>query len=324
MSVFSIDNFRSSFAGLGTASPHLFRFELKNLPKLFTSSPALIKALGNINNSHLTMRVKSANLPDMNFMTMPHSYYGPQIKYPHDNLVSDLTVEIIASGNMVEREFISAWQNYIIDYGTRDNNASFNVAYFEDYVADIDIVLYDKLEREIYRVTYQEAYPTNMSQVEVDWGQVNTVLTFRVTFSFSYWSPRIGLVTADTSSTGYPPSTSFWDVLMGSLQGAKTVNDYLNTSFPSESNAAAAQLNSGINSIGNGNTLNGLELIKAGYNNSLTAAQTLSSMLNSSSASASSSSASSVQEGLAARNVSSGAATSPSNPNGGGDASKAP
>lgn len=186
---FNVDKFKNTFV-TDPPSPAYFRFELLKMPPFIKNYPDLQRALSAESaTDRLSVRVKKAMLPDQSLQTMQHSYYGPLVKYPHENLTTDLNVEVICSHDMWERQFFTAWQNYILDYGISARGASYNIAYFEDYVSDIDIVLFDAEAKEIYRATFENAYPMQMGSVDVDWTAKDSIMSFYVTFSYSYWSP---------------------------------------------------------------------------------------------------------------------------------------
>jgi len=178
---FSVDSFRASFAD-GIASPALFRFRISGVPKCMQ---------GIVNKDVLAtipMRVRKAQVPDMALQTNQVTYYGVPSKYPYENSTSDMNLEVISSGNYWEREFFTAWQNYIIDYGTSDQSPTFDIAYYDDYVAIAELDLYNEDGELVMTYRFEGVYPKTLTIVDVDWTSKDTAIYFSLEFSYSYWS----------------------------------------------------------------------------------------------------------------------------------------
>lgn len=179
---FSVDAFRASFAD-GIASPALFRFRLVGLP-------VFMQGLGVNQNviSLLPMRVRRSVLPDLALQTNPVSYYGVPSKFPYENSTGNLNLEVISSGNLWEREFFTAWQNYIIDYGTPNQNPTFDVAYYNDYVTSAELDVFNSEGEVVTTFLFSEVYPMTLTAVDMDWGSKDQPLIFSVELAYSYWS----------------------------------------------------------------------------------------------------------------------------------------
>jgi len=208
---FSPDKFRSSFAN-GIASNAYFQFRLARVPKFME---------GKVNADVLRtipMRVQKAAIPDMAIQTNPVTFGGGlPILYPYENSTSPLTLDILSSSNLWEREFFTAWQNYIIDYNTTDKNPTFNIAYYDDYVADAYVDYYNEEGERTTIFKFQDIYPKTLTQVDLDWSSTDAVMTFSVELSYSYWG--IDYSTAGISQTVYEKTS----VLSGILDALKTM-----------------------------------------------------------------------------------------------------
>lgn len=179
---FSPDKFRASFAnGLGSTS--YFQLRFTRLP------PFMIKA--NVNRDILRllpMHIKRAQIPDMTLQTNPVVFGGGMpVEYPYENSTSPLTIEVVSSSNLWEREFFTMWQNYIIDYSTSNNNPTYSIAYFKDYVIDLELDYYNEEGERTATFKFESAYPKTLTSVDLDWG-TRDVLVFNVELQYSYWS----------------------------------------------------------------------------------------------------------------------------------------
>jgi len=135
----------------------------------------------------LPLRCQKASLPDMSIQTNQVTYYGVPTKYPYENSTSSLSIDVISSGNLWEREFFTAWQNYIIDYGTKDKNPTFDVAYYRDFVTSAELDVYNADGEIVTTFAFDNIWPMTMTSVELDWSSKES-LSFSVELAYSHWS----------------------------------------------------------------------------------------------------------------------------------------
>lgn len=182
MADFSVNSFRSSFTDKtnGLAKPTLFTFEFTKPPK------CLVDRTQDVNN--LIIHTKRAQLPDMSISTYQHTYNGIPSKYPAENSTSDITIEVITSGNMWERTFFTDWQNKVIDYSTLSNNPSFNIGYYNEYTTNAELTVYDTFHKKTKTYLFEGVWPTQVGIVDMDWSSKDQMMLFFVTLTYSYWS----------------------------------------------------------------------------------------------------------------------------------------
>ena len=101
---------------------------------------------------------------------------------------------------MGEKKFFDAWLNYIF------NNKSYDMAYYDNYVTDIDIYHFDRsvkdasdLDKSTYHIKLEEAYPTLVGEVSMN-HTATEVLKLPITFTYKKY------VHADINSTTFSPS----------------------------------------------------------------------------------------------------------------------
>ena len=172
---FSVQTFRSTFKS-GLAKPTFFTFSIVGGPLATSEQSALV------------FHTISASIPDLSIQTFQHSYYGVPINRPWENSTNDLELEIICSGDMWERTFFDDWQRKIINYDTLSGSPTFNVSYYNDYVAQGSLEIYDSQQniKKIYK--FQDIWPSDITATAVDWSSTNQIMTFNVTLSYSYWT----------------------------------------------------------------------------------------------------------------------------------------
>ena len=139
-----------------------------------------------IDTSTLAMRVESAELPGKTITTSESRLYGPIRKIPYNLGFIDTTFTFMCSDKfIVEKRFFDKWANYIIDQDT------FDAEYYDSLVGNINLQLLDNHNQVMYEVEYIEAFPINVSAINVGYGQMNDYAKFSVTFSYRKWKSDI-------------------------------------------------------------------------------------------------------------------------------------
>lgn len=143
-------------------------------------------------------RIDAVEIPGRSLMTAEHKFinYGPINKVPYGGQVyGDLTITVMMSEDMREKEYFEVWQNKIVNTGafeTGDNRftergysqSKFNPKYFDDYLGTVVIRQYGSAGdlRSIY--TLNEAYPIIINPISMSWGsdevaKLNVTLAYR-------------------------------------------------------------------------------------------------------------------------------------------------
>jgi len=111
-------------------------------------------------NRHMMFNCNQAGIPGHNIGSFEHSLIGPKRKIPNEELFDDLSLSFYNGHHLYEIEAIYKWMNLIAGKET------YRMAYYNDIVADINIVIYDLRENKVGEVKFAEAYPIGMSEVE--------------------------------------------------------------------------------------------------------------------------------------------------------------
>lgn len=130
----------------------------------------------------LAMRVESAELPGKSIPTSDARLYGPIRKIPYNLSFIDSTFTFICSDNfLVEKRFFDDWADLMI------NPDTFDVEYHDNLVGTINLQLLNEANVLMYEVQYMEAFPINVSAMNVGFAQMNDYAKFSVTFSYRKW-----------------------------------------------------------------------------------------------------------------------------------------
>jgi len=124
------------------------------------------------------------NIPSRSLTTTEFRTYGLPVKRPYGSVYTESQMEFLCTKNMGEKKFFDAWLNYIF------NNKSYDMAYYDNYVTDIDIYHFDRtafssddLDRSTYHIKLIEAYPTLVGEVSLN-HTATEVLKIPITFTY--------------------------------------------------------------------------------------------------------------------------------------------
>ena len=82
---------------------------------------------------------KKAELPGMSYNFEDMRFYGESFKLPYQPVYSDVTLNFLCGGDMMERHFFDAWMYSVMDPQSHDFN------YLTDYAVDISIGQYNEV-----------------------------------------------------------------------------------------------------------------------------------------------------------------------------------
>ena len=181
----------SSFRDNGYAQPNQFDVVITYPPKLGGGNTANVfremDRLGAGSTSKLrkiSLRCESVQLPGRTLSSSPdNNIYGPVREIVEGvTYAEDLNMTFHGSSGLDERVFFENWQRQAF------NEQTWNIGYYNDYVADIDIYLLDKQNQRRYGLKIHEAYPKTITATDLNSGTNNEIIKISVSFSFRYWT----------------------------------------------------------------------------------------------------------------------------------------
>jgi len=151
------------------------------------------------NARSLAFLCESANLPGVSFATSPiRRYgYGPVENKPYAPIFIDTTMTFLTDASGMVQKFFYEWMNSIIKfdevvYGPVGDAHDYSIAPFEvnfkdQYSTDILVTTVDESNNDILNVRFREAYPVFMGDVNLGWGDTDSVSRLPITFTFFNW-----------------------------------------------------------------------------------------------------------------------------------------
>jgi hypothetical protein len=140
-----------------------------------------------LKNSGLTdgmrFRIETLSMPGKTLTALDQNYHGPTRSIPYRFTQQPVTMTIILSKDMREREVFMRWQDFFI--GNSRNNISqqsvfapFDTRYYHDGIGTIKILQYSYPENAESSNQYElqteillnEAYPISVNDIAMSWG----------------------------------------------------------------------------------------------------------------------------------------------------------
>ena len=202
---FNVENMKTSLGKSGFAKTDLFE--------------VLITGPGDPNLSRdLSVRADTVDIPGRNLTLTEHKFNntGPFNRIPTMQTYTDVTMTLILSEDMREKEFFEIWQNKIMDtgafevnersaefnpmtgemqldaqsalYNLNRSNARFMHNYFDKYVGRVEIRHYGSGGQLGAIHQLQEAYPVSIAPISLNWGEESVM---RLAVSFAYRNYKV-------------------------------------------------------------------------------------------------------------------------------------
>ena len=181
-SSFKISEFKTSIGNL--VRPNLFNATLNGYSKIVGGTDS--GTFPDIVNT-FKFRCEKAELPGRTLATSEDAVGGgPSLKLPYDMTYNDMTLSIICSTDMKEREFFEIWMDKIIGRGGRENAGL--VSYYSDYALGVSLKVeqLDEAGRTLISYTLNDIYPTALTPMNASWEETNTYQRFGVTLAYRY------------------------------------------------------------------------------------------------------------------------------------------
>jgi len=163
---FDVDQFRTRLAN-GGARPNQFIVNL---------------GARGVDGGLASFLVTSASLPGQTIGTASVFYRGREVKLAGDKVFAPWTTTILNDGNLTIRKQIERWMNRI-----EDNVEKRGQVAFQGYEAELEVQQLDKNNKIIHSYQLIGAYPTDLSEIGLDFGANDTISSFTCTWNYQYF-----------------------------------------------------------------------------------------------------------------------------------------
>lgn len=175
----TLSNLKSALQG--GARPNLF-----NVTVDFPTIPGVTFALASA-ASNKDLLCKSAAIPAMTIGMIEVPFRGRTIKIPGDRAFAEWTATFVSDGAFNLRKDFEAWVNAIklADYGSNLTALSATV---DGYYSSVSVKQLDQEGATTRTYTLRDAFPTDVSAMDVSYDTTDAIQEFSVTFQYSYFT----------------------------------------------------------------------------------------------------------------------------------------
>jgi len=202
----SVTALRNKLAG-GGARPSLFYAKIK-LPTNGQLT-GVRESLGISDDNYASFFIKTAQIPESTIASVPINFLGREFKVPSiDRTFADWTVTVINDEDYKIRHLFEAWIEYMAP-GKAIFESATGFGATPEIFGDMEVHQLDKKGNVIndnktkYYGSYffKDAFPINVSAIDLSWDTKDTIEEFSVTFAYQYWEKSSGSTVPTTSSS---------------------------------------------------------------------------------------------------------------------------
>jgi hypothetical protein len=172
---FNINAFKADGFQFDGARPALFEVTLSAPPNVGSSILPRSRFL-----------VKAATLPASFVDYIDVGYFGRKIKVHGDRVFQDWQITIINDEDFALRAMFEAWSNKMNTHISNRYDPALSV---RDYKQDLQITQFTKKGEIARSYNIVGAFPTQISDIVMDWDSQNQIEYFDVRLAYDYWEP---------------------------------------------------------------------------------------------------------------------------------------
>ena len=179
---FSVVDFKKQMSNDG-ARPNLFEVSLNHSASEFFSVD---------DNDKFMIRATSIPGATIGAVTVP--YFGREVKFAGNRTFGDVTLTIINDEDLGVREAFEYWMEALsANEGNDRVLASRNGSGAPKYFATTTIKPLSKFdEKPVASYTLENSFPTDLSEITLDWGDNDSIAEFTVTMAYDFYQVTTG------------------------------------------------------------------------------------------------------------------------------------
>jgi hypothetical protein len=174
---FNVDQFRAQLTGDG-ARPNLFQVQM-SVPAFAGSAQA---------GQKLTFMCNAAQLPESTIGVTPAYYFGREVKIAGNRTYADWTVQVINDEDFLIRNAMELWHSNI-NGPVGNRRATVAETVDNGYGINATVIQYGKDGSTIKQYQFVGMWPTNISNIDLNWQSNDQLEEFSLTFAYQYYIP---------------------------------------------------------------------------------------------------------------------------------------
>lgn len=194
---FNVSTFKTQLGNNGYLSPNKFQ--------LLVTPPPILQAQGMISGGNhqsvadimqqLTFRVDGVTAPSISLNLYDVNRYGvgPIQKIPYNATFNTMSLTFICDGYGDLWKFWNDWMRNIFGFSGTTNGqngilndlGSYALSYKSDYSTAITLNAFDSFGEIGQSITYNQAFPYAVNDIQFNWGEDNQVLKVSIAIAFT-------------------------------------------------------------------------------------------------------------------------------------------
>lgn len=194
---FNANEFRTAMP-LGGARPNLFEVEI-NFPDFVDG--------GTLAGRQARLLCQSASVPASSVGTVEVPYFGRTVKFAGDRTYDEWSTTILNDETFSVRRALEQWQNAVNQFDFNSfNRQNVDAGGSVGYLANITVKQFTKTGTVAQQYQLKNAWPSEIGEIDLDWGTTDEIETFDVTFTYDYYTiegpeASIGSLTSAVTSS---------------------------------------------------------------------------------------------------------------------------
>jgi len=173
---FNISRFKQQGLVYGGARASLFEFIL-SVPTVLSTKAAV----------PLRFTCRASSIPASTVGQIEVPYFGRKIKLSGDRTFADWSITVMNDEDYLVRKMFEEWLFVLNSHEENKRSSNFN-----DYKAfDSTVIHYGKDGEPINLYNFVGLFPTEVSAMELDWDNTNSIQTFSVNLAYDYWTSTV-------------------------------------------------------------------------------------------------------------------------------------
>ena len=174
---FNINDMRSQLTFGGAKASH-FQVQIQN-------------PVNGIADIKVPFMVQAAQIPESTLGIVEVPYFGRKVKLPGDRTFDAWTVTVINDEDFLIRNAMEEWMNAINSH--EENLRELGSASPLQYKTQAQITQYSKTGTPLRSYNFNGLFPTNISNIQMDWNTTDDIERFDVTFQYDWWNISAGI-----------------------------------------------------------------------------------------------------------------------------------
>lgn len=155
-----------------------------NAFKCIITPPQGLIAGAALAGSKIEFMAKSASLPDASVAPIEVMYRGRPVNFAGERTFQPWTVTLYNDNDFIVRDAFENWVNEI----SRAESTN-GVLLPSAYQVDMEVYQLDRNDKQLKKYIFRDAFPTNVSDIQLSWDANNQIQEYSVTFVYNFWEP---------------------------------------------------------------------------------------------------------------------------------------